>query len=238
MMKKLNFSSVTALATSITALFAFIVAFNTAPLSGPMCKAANCFKYPYLDIVSRYPSDYFWMVPTIIFIILYLITMICLRDRAKDKKQLFGQIAVVFASISTTILLITYFTQLVVIQPALIKGETDGIALLTQFNPHGLFIALEELGYLIMSVSFIFAGLSLGGKTKLEKWIKRIFVASFILTIGSFGFIIATNGLQREYIFELAAITFAWFTLIINGFLLFKLFKREITLAVFDNGLM
>lgn len=32
-------------------------------------------------------------------------------------------------------------------------GETEGITLLTQYNAHGIFIALEELGYLLMSLS-------------------------------------------------------------------------------------
>lgn len=29
---------------------------------------------------------------------------------------------------------------------------------LTQYNPHGVFIALEEAGYLLMAVAFLFAG--------------------------------------------------------------------------------
>jgi hypothetical protein len=32
-------------------------------------------------------------------------------------------------------------------------GETEGITLLTQYNAHGIFIVLEELGYLLMSLS-------------------------------------------------------------------------------------
>jgi hypothetical protein len=28
------------------------------------------------------------------------------------------------------------------------NGETDGLSILTQYNPHGIFIALEEIGYL------------------------------------------------------------------------------------------
>jgi hypothetical protein len=36
------------------------------------------------------------------------------------------------------------------------KGETDGIALITQYNEHGLFIAMEELGYITMSIALVF----------------------------------------------------------------------------------
>ena len=35
-----------------------------------------------------------------------------------------------------------YFIQLRVIQPAILKRELDGLAPLSQYNPHGVFIAL------------------------------------------------------------------------------------------------
>jgi hypothetical protein len=34
------------------------------------------------------------------------------------------------------------------LQPSLLAGETEGIAMLSQFNPHGLFIILEEPGFI------------------------------------------------------------------------------------------
>lgn len=223
----LNFHSGTALFTSITSLFTLILAYNTPPLSGPFCTAANCYKYPYLDIASRFPRDYYWMFPIMFILVAYLILMIIISNRSEAKKNLFGQITVAFASISATILLITYFTQLSVIQPSILNGESDGISLLSQFNPHGLFIALEELGFLLMSISFLFAGLTMSVKTRLEKWIRGIFIGSFAFNVISLVIILILLGLNKEYYFEIATITFTWFTLIINGFLLFRLFYRE-----------
>jgi hypothetical protein len=55
---------------------------------------------------------------------------------------------IVFAIISCTFLVGDYFIQISVKQPSLLKGETDGISLLTQYNPHGIFIVLEEVSYL------------------------------------------------------------------------------------------
>jgi len=220
-----KFSSGVAIFTSLITLFAFVIAYNTPPLSGPFCKE-ECYQYPYLDITSRFPRDYYWMFPAMIVVLAYLILVICIKNRAESNKKLFGQIATIFASISTTIFLITFFTQLAVIQPSLLDGETDGISLLTQFNPHGLFIAMEELGFLLMSLSFFFIGLTFTVKDKLEKWIKWTFLSSFILTILSLILISIGLGLQREYFFEVAAYSFNWLALIINGFLLHKLFKK------------
>lgn len=36
---------------------------------------------------------------------------------------------------------------------SLAKNETDDLGLIIQYNSHGLFIALEELGYILMSFS-------------------------------------------------------------------------------------
>ncbi|HCZ28321.1 TPA: hypothetical protein DHU97_01100 [Candidatus Saccharibacteria bacterium] len=207
-------------------LITFIIAFNTPPLSGPMCREVVCFQYPYLDVASRFPRDYYWIFPAIIILVTYIILMTILGNRSEEKKKLFGQLTVIFASISGAILLVAYFTQLSAVQPSLLKNEADGISLISQFNPHGMFIALEELGYLLMSVSFLFAGLAMTAKTKLEKWIKRVFVGGFALTIISLIIIVGLMGFNKEYIFEIAAITVTWFALIINGFLLFRLFHK------------
>jgi len=226
-MKKLNFNSGVALFTSIATILTFVVAYNTPPLSGPFCKAVSCYQYPYLDIASRFPRDYYWIIPAMIVVFAYLVLMVILSNRVEEKKKLFGQITVIFASMSAAIFFVTYFTQIAVIQPALLKGETDGISLLTQFNPHGFFIAFEELGFLLMVISFLFAGLAMTTKTKLEKWIKGIFIGCFILTMTSLVIFLITMGLNREYLFEIAAYSFTWLALIINGILLYKLFNKE-----------
>lgn len=75
--------------------------------------------------------------------------------QTRQDKKIYGYIGLSFSIISATILLIDYFVQISVIQPSLLQGETEGIAILTQYNPHGIFIALEEIGYLMMSLSFL-----------------------------------------------------------------------------------
>jgi hypothetical protein len=41
--------------------------------------------------------------------------------------------------------------------PSLLKGEVGNLSLLSQYNPHGLFIALEDTSYLIMAVALLLA---------------------------------------------------------------------------------
>ena len=99
------------------------------------------------------------------------------------------------------------------------KGETDGIALLTQYNGHGIFIAMEDLGYITMSISFLFLAFIFTNKTRLEKSIRLILILGFILMVFSFVFYSIKYGLDRSYRFEVAAISINWITTITIGIL-------------------
>ncbi len=103
---------------------------------------------------------------------------------------------------------------------------TFGIAILTQYNPHGIFIALEEIGYLIMSASFLFIAPVFSGTDRLERAIRWIFIISFILTMLSLIIFSIVYGINREYRFEVVVISIDWITLIVSGMLLSVLFKR------------
>jgi hypothetical protein len=94
--------------------------------------------------------------------------MVCIHNYSSTEKKIFSHIGVSFALMSAFTLIVDYFVQVSVIQPSIMNGETDGISILTQYNPHGLFIALEEAGYLLMSVSFFFMAFIFSKMDKLE----------------------------------------------------------------------
>jgi hypothetical protein len=126
------------------------------------------------------------------------------------------------------VLVLIYYIQLTVIQPSIEKGETDGISILNQYNPHGLFIAFEEVGYLFMSLVFLVLAQAFSSTKKYEKIIRWVFIVSFILTFASFTLISLIYGINREYRFEVAIITINYITLIISGIFIAKMFKREL----------
>ncbi|MFA6257733.1 MAG: hypothetical protein WC671_01830 [Candidatus Paceibacterota bacterium] len=214
-------SILTGTATVIT----FIVAYLTEPLSGPFC-VGSCFKYPYLDMVLRFPADYIWMYCAIVWLLLYIIFMTCIHRQADSEKKTFSQVGLSFAIMSALILLANYFIQLSVVQPSLLNGEFDGIALITQYNPHGIFIALEELGFILMGVSFLFMA-PVFSKSRLERVIRSIFIGSFVLTLITFILISIFYGINREYRFEVAVMSINWLTLIVSGILVGTMFKRS-----------
>ncbi len=211
------------LLTIVTWAFAMIA----VPPAGPYCPG-DCMSYPFPDILSYYPRDYYWMYLSIFQLFAYLIFIITNHIIAPDKKKLFSFISVAFTLISAIVLLIAYFVQFSVVPISIMNGETDGIALITQYNGHGIFIAMEDLGYISMSISFLFLAFIFSIQTRLEKTIRLILILSFVLTVLSFVFYSIKFGIDRSYRFEVAAITINWLVSITAGILISVLLKNRI----------
>ena len=216
----------TAVLTSILTAATFATAFATPPRSGPFCTMSACVTAPYTDVAAFFPRDYLWMYPALLVPTLFVVLMACIHQYASADKQLFSLIGVCFAVIAAAVIMVDYFMQLTVIQPSLLKGETDGLSLVSQYNPHGIFIALEALGYLLMSLAFVFAAPVFSGRGWLERTIRWLFIAGFTLAVGLLIVLSLRYGHDLDYRFEVFVITIDWTVLIIAAALLSVVFKR------------
>ncbi len=216
--------------TALAALAALGIAVTTAPArSGPNCLVelvGSCVTYPYTDVAAFVPIEYIWMVPALLMALLFAILVVCIHHYAEIDKQIFSQIALIFAVISATAHAINYFIQLAFVQPSLLKGEVEGLSLFSQYNPHGIFIALEDLGYLMMGVAFIFVAAAFAWRGRLERAIQLIFGVSSVLAVGSLFILVLIYEFDLEYRYEVVAILVDWVTLIVSGVLLGVFFRR------------
>jgi len=212
---------------TVLTIITFGFAMIAIPPSGPNCPG-NCMEYPFKEILSYYPRDYYWMYFVVFQLFAYLVFIISIHFNALKERSIFSTISTAFALISATVLLIAYFVQFAVVPISVMKGETEGIALLTQYNGHGIFIALEELGYIMMSLAFLFLVPVFAQKNRLEKSIRLILILPFIITVLSFIFYSVKFGLDRDYRFEVATITINWLVTITVGILISIFFKRLI----------
>ena len=215
---------------AVLTVITFAIAILTPPISGPSC-VEDCIEYPYRDILSRFPRDYVWMYPAMVLTAVFLVLMVCIHHYASEGKKIFSQIGVSFALMAAAILIVDYFIQTSVIQASLKNGETEGIALLTQYNSHGIFIALEELGYLLMSVTFLFMAPIFSGNNRVEKALRRLFILSFVLAVVALILFSIAYGVNREYRFEIAIISIDWLALLIAAILLSVVFWRAMRQA-------
>jgi hypothetical protein len=212
-----------AILTAVVAAIFFLAGFLTPPRSGPFAPTANIVPYPYTHVAAFIPNDYLWLYPGILLALIFIVLMVCIHSYAPSDRKIFSHIALSFAVIYATIILIDYFIQFTVVIPSILTGETAGLSLFTQYNPHGFFIALETLGYSMMSGAFLFvAAVFAGGK--LERALRWIFIAGFVAAVL---FFTALSSLHYDLIaFEVTIITINSIVLIVSGVLLSIVFRR------------
>ena len=145
----LTFGYYSSFLLSILTIITFGFAMTAIPPVGPYCPD-NCMEYPFPDILLYYPRDYYWMYLAVFQLFAFVIFIVTNHFIVNASKKLYTFLSISFTLISSTVLLIAYFTQFSVVPISVMKGETEGIALLTQYNEHGLFIGMEELGYITM----------------------------------------------------------------------------------------
>lgn len=216
----------TTLLTAVTFGFAIVA----VPTSGANC-LAGCFDYPYLDTLGQFPKDYRWMVPAMIMILVYLVFMAALHQAAPQPRKIYSQIGLIFASFAGLVLLADYFLQFSIVPVSLMHGETEGITLLTQYNAHGVFIVLEELGYLLMALSFLFFVPGIAPHSRLERAARWVFGISFGLAVAALVYFSLIYGLDRQDRFEVTIISITWLALLINGTLFSFIFSRKLKAA-------
>jgi hypothetical protein len=215
-----------AILLALLAVMAFALGIVTPPRSGPYCPG-NCIAYPFTDAARFVPRDYDWVIPAILLIPVFLMVVSCFYPSVQPGKRHLSQIGLTFASIAASIIAIDYFIQFQVAEPSLMHGEVSGLALFTQYNPHGLFIALEDLGYLVLCVAFVFVGAAFPGAKGVARAIRWTFLVAGFLGLGCFAAMTWRFGLDIDYRFEVAIITIVWTALAALGIMLAFFFRPQ-----------
>lgn len=211
-----------AILTAVLAAIFAVAAVATPARSGPFCGTA-CVPAPYTAVAQFIPGDYMWLIPGIVLAPIFVGFMACIHAYAAETRKTFSQVALAFAVIYAVVILIDYFAQFTIVVPSLQSGEIQNLSLFTQYNPHGFFIALEVLAYVMMSGAFATAApVFAGGKVELV--IRWLFVLDFILALAAFiGFWLAAHDLVAV---EVTVLMIDWVALIAGGALLGIVFRR------------
>jgi len=215
-----------AVTTAVLAAISFGVAIATPPRSGPDCTFDTCVTAPYTDVGAYFPRDYLWMFPATLVPFAFLVLAACIHSFADYGRKPLTLMAVALAAISATLVSADYFIQLTVIQPSVLRGEVDGLSLWSQYNPHGVFIALEAIGYLVMAAALLFLAPAFAGQG-LERAVRWLFILAPAAALAALIGLYAAYGQDVEYRFEIAVISIDWTALIVGGVLLSIFFRRR-----------
>jgi hypothetical protein len=213
--------------TAALTLFALALALVAVPSSGAFCPA-DCAEYPYLDGAVQYPNDFLWMLPAMLTVLSFVVLLVCLHRSSSLRGAVYSHVALCVGLIAAAILLSDYYVQFFVVPVSLMNAETEGLPLIIQSNPHGVFLALEELGYLLMGVTFLFAGVAIDREDRLTVAARRVFISGFGLVALSCAVVFPVYGLERLDRLEVLIISIDWLVLIVNGILLSAMFRRRL----------
>lgn len=221
---RVRWTQAISLVLAISALLALVVALVMAPpRSGPFCRGDDCITYPYTDAAAHVPNDYIWMYFAVVMSLAFLAWVVCVVGRNPASISAAGIMAVVLAAIATTVLLLAYGVQLLVMQPSLLKGESEGLSPWSQYNAHGIFIALESLGYWIAGLALLSLAVTVARSTRTTRWLRGISLLAGMATV----LLLPIMGLiyrsDLEYRYEVAAIAILWPAFVVLGLISMKL---------------
>jgi len=216
-----------AVATAVSAAIALGLGVTTPPRSGSNC-SSDCITAPYTDAAAFVPRDYLWVYAASVMVLLFVVLVAGVHHAVADSHRVFSQVALSFAVIAAVAAVLDYAVQLAVLQPALLKGELDGLSLWSMYNPHGVFIALENAAYLLMGVSFVFLAAALPRVRGVVRAARIVLVAAGVIVVLSSVLLAVQHGRDLDYRFEVLAIGVDWLALIVAGALLAIGFRQDV----------
>ena len=224
-----RFASWAGVSTAVLAVASMVTGVTTPPRSGPYCEA-GCVAYPYTAAAQFVPRDYLWMYPTLLMVLAFVMLAGALHDLVPGPRRVFSRAALSLSLTGATLLVVDYALQLTVMQPALITGQLESVSPLSQYNPHGVFIGVENVGYALFAGAFALLGVALATSRsrllRVAAWVVRVGAVLTLLDL-VISAVVYRSGL--DYRFEVIALLITWLVLVATGVLVAVALRRQRT---------
>jgi hypothetical protein len=224
--KARRFATWLAAITALAAALALGIGVFTPPRGGVLC-TSGCIPYPYTGAAPYVVGDSLWIYPAIVMALGFVAVTASLHELAPPGGRLAGLVALAFAVLAAGLLGGDYFVHLMVVVPSLARGEGAAMATLSMYNPHGIFIALENGGYFLMGVAFLATAGAVADTGRLGRAARWVFLVAGILAVGALAVFAAFFGSDLDVRYEVAAISIDYLGLAIGCTLLAVLFRRQ-----------
>ena len=211
----------------LAALVLLAGVFTPVP-GGGLCTGA-CAAYPFDDpalIRDFVPVSFFWMVPAIGMLFALVVFQASLGTIRQGVSRLAPVLALVFTLIGTSVLIVDYAIQLAVVAPSLLHGDGPAVVALSLFNPHGAFVALEDVGYWTLGLAFLGIAATINGASRAERFAHVVFLVGGILAVGALPAFVVMLGADLGYAYEIFVITVVDLALVVGGACVALAFRR------------
>lgn len=163
--------------------------------------------FPLIDFISTkdYVSNYkasslIPVIPSFLLTLANIPLFIVLFYYAAKKRRIFALTGIVFGAGYMITSSINYFLQLSAVNKGIVANSTEFITPFLFYNPMSVTYAIDNLGYLFLSVSFLFFS-GIFNQRGLQSWIKSFFIVTGISgIIGCLGYLL-NNSLLETLVF-------------------------------------
>ncbi len=214
--------------TALAAALALGIGVFTPPRGGVLC-TSGCIPYPYTDAAPFVVGDSIWIYPAIVMALGFIAVTASLHELGPSGGRLAGLVAVAFSTLAAGLLVGDYLVHLMVVVPSLARGEGAAVATFSIYNPHGVFIALENAGYFVIGLAFLAVAGAVVGSGRLAGAVRWVFLVAGVLAVGGLIFFGALFGADLDVRYEVFAISIDYLALAIGGALLAAWFRRRRT---------
>jgi hypothetical protein len=212
--------------TALTAALALGIGVLTPAHGGILC-VSDCVRPPYTDVAGIIVAESVWIYPALVMALGFVALTAGLYELAPLPRRIAALMALAFALLSASLLVGDYGMLLMAVKPSIAKGEGPLVAAFSMYNPHGLFIALENAGYFLMGLAFLGVAGAIEGEHRLGRAIRWTFFAAGALAVGGLGVLGLAFGDDLDVRYEVFAISVDYLALIVGGAMLTAMLLRH-----------
>jgi hypothetical protein len=205
--------------TALAAAVALTIGVFTPPHGGVLC-VSDCVPPPYTDVAAIIVAESIWIYPALVMVLGFVALTAGLHEVTPAHRRSAALAAMAFGLLSAGILVADYSVHLMAVMPSVVRGEGSGVALFSMYNPHGVFIALENAGYFLMGLAFLGIAGAVGGDRRLGRAIRWTFVGAGALLVVALPLFGVAFGGDLDVRYEVFAISVAYLGLILGGTML------------------
>jgi hypothetical protein len=137
--------------------------------------------------VLTMPWDVFApLVPSLVLAPAFVALVVAIHSSAAEGVKPWTRAALAFATIYAPLVSTAYVVEMFVVEPAVLSGQADRVALLTLTREGwggGVLNAVDGLGYLFQSLACLFAAAAFREPTRLSRWIRAMLLATFAMAV-------------------------------------------------------
>jgi hypothetical protein len=136
------------------------------------------------------------LLPSLVLAPAFLALLVSIDFSVPQEKKIWSRLATMFGAAYVPLVTAAYIVELFVVEPMVLSGQADRVALLTVDRTDSVLNAIDGLGYVFMSGASLCVAAAIDGG-RLERAIRRLFLVTGVLAVP----IVLTYFVDRRFMY-------------------------------------